>query len=490
MPSRKRRQRGHVEELPSGSYRAMVYAGIDPLTRRQRYLRATVGTYEQAQVELTRLQREVDQGRHPKSSATVSEVVAQWMDIAKLEDTTRERYGDLIRIYIGPILGDLQAAKLDVATLERLYAQLQRCKERCGGRRRAGHVCRPLAGSTVRKIHYILSGALETAVRWEHLGVNKAALAVPPASARPNPDPPSVAEAAAVLSAAWVDPEWGMLLWLSMVTGARRGEVVALRWRHLEIAKGVLWVRRNQVQPKVGAKEKDPKSGGRRPVALDPHTLGLLAAHRARLLERCAELEVEPGPDAWLFSPEPDGSKPYQPRYLTQRYRRLAKKLKLSSTRLHSLRHYSATELIAAGVDLRTVAGRLGHGSGGATTLKMYAAWVDQAGERAATTMGELMPRIVPATPEPRGPYQVIAAALREQIRAGELKPGEELPTLAEIAAAHNVSVGPAQRAVALLRDEGLVEVSRGRRAKVSPKAAELLRPAEDTAKGEQTAGE
>ena len=53
--------------------------------------------------------------------------------------------------------------------------------------------------------------------------------------------------------------------------------------------------------------------------------------------------------------------------------------------RLHSLRHYSATELIAAGTDVRTVAGRLGHGSGGATTLKIHAAWVDEAGQRAAT---------------------------------------------------------------------------------------------------------
>jgi len=52
----------------------------------------------------------------------------------------------------------------------------------------------------------------------------------------------------------------------------------------------------------------------------------------------------------------------------------MATKLKLRSTRLHSLCHYSATELVAAGVDLRTVAGRFGHGSGGATTLRVYAA--------------------------------------------------------------------------------------------------------------------
>ena len=53
-------------------------------------------------------------------------------------------------------------------------------------------------------------------------------------------------------------------------------------------------------------------------------------------------------------------------------------------THLHSLRHYSATELLTAGVDLRTVAGRLGHGGGGATTLRVYAAWVAASDRKAA----------------------------------------------------------------------------------------------------------
>ncbi len=113
------------------------------------------------------------------------------------------------------------------------------------------------------------------------------------------------------------------------------------------------------------------------------------------------------------------------PRAISQRYRKLALKLKLRSTRLHSLRHYSATELVAAGVDIRTVAGRLGHGSGGATTLKVYAGWVNEADRRAADTMATIVPKPVPAPAAPRGPYEVIAEALREQIRTGQLKPGD-----------------------------------------------------------------
>ncbi len=141
----------------------------------------------------------------------------------------------------------------------------------------------------------------------------------------------------------------------------------------------------------------------------------------------------------------------------------MATKLKLRSTRLHSLRHYSATELVAAGVDLRTVAGRLGHGSGGA-----------------ATTIASIMPKPVPV-PSVRGPYETIAEALRDDIRSGRLKPGDELPTVADLAVANlavanlavanTVAVGTAHRAMALLNDEGLIDVARGRLATVSERA-------------------
>ena len=60
---------------------------------------------------------------------------------------------------------------------------------------------------------------------------------------------------------------------------------------------------------------------------------------------------------------------------------------------LHALRHYSATELLSAGVDLRTVAGRLGHGGGGATTLRVYAAWVSESDQRAAEILGSRVQR-------------------------------------------------------------------------------------------------
>jgi hypothetical protein len=148
---------------------------------------------------------------------------------------------------------------------------------------------------------------------------------------------------------------------------------------------------------------------------------------------------------------------------------------------IHKLRHYSATELINAGVDVRTVAGRLGHGGGGATTLRVYAAWLSEADQRAATALaGRMLASRSATTVEPgsnranrseqelSGPYAEIASDLRGAIRTGILNQGDALPTVKELGARYKVSAATAHRAVQLLEDEGLVEVSRGRRAVIA----------------------
>jgi len=448
-----------------------VPAGTDVLTGRRRSLRETAPTREAALVALTKLQHQVDENTHPKSAITVGEAIEQWLDVVELEETTRDRYEDLIRLYILPTFGKLQAGRLDPELLERFYGRLQRCRHLCSGRKAKGHVCEPLAASTTRKIHYILRGALDRAVRWRYLSVNVATLAQAPSPAKAHPDPPSAREAAALISEAWREPEWGMLLWLIMVSGCRRGELCALRWQHVDLDAGILWLSRAMVQPRSGIAEKDTKTHGQRRIALDAHTVELLTEHRDRLGTRLETLGVALSGDTYLFSGAPDNSAPLLPRSVTQRYRRMALRLNLRSTRLHSLRHYSATELIAAGVDLRTVAGRLGHGSGGATTLKVYAAWVQEADRKAADTMAAIMPAVTPTARKPRGPYEVIAAELREQILAGTLRPGDPLPTIVQLAAEHTVALGTAHRAVTLLREEGLIDVTRGRRAVVLARA-------------------
>jgi Phage integrase family len=132
-------------------------------------------------------------------------------------------------------------------------------------------------------------------------------------------------------------------------------------------------------------------------------------------------------PDAFVFSLDPDGTTPRRPESVTQRYRRMCKQIGVRTT-IHKLRHYSATELILAGVDIRTVAGRLGHAGGGATTLRTYAAWVSEGDQRAAREIAARMPSRAGPRPlivdiDPRTAYERMAISLRDQILDGTLLP-------------------------------------------------------------------
>jgi integrase len=139
-----------------------------------------------------------------------------------------------------------------------------------------------MAASTVRQIHSIISGTLSAAVRWDWTS-NPARVAQRPRAKAPEPDPPSPADAARLLDAAFVmDDDWGTLVWLVMTTGIRRGEVCALRWRDIDLDGEMIEIRRNYVLYKGVGVEKDTKTHQMRRIALDSETVTLLREHRVR----------------------------------------------------------------------------------------------------------------------------------------------------------------------------------------------------------------
>jgi integrase len=140
--------------------------------------------------------------------------------------------------------------------------------------------------------------------------------------------------------------------------------------------------------------EKDTKTHQMRRIALDSETVALLTEHKRRCAERMQAVGGELTEAMYVFSNSRtfDPERPCSPHSVSSRYRNLARRLEID-THIHALRHYSATELLTAGIDLRTVAGRLGHGGGGATTLRVYAAWVAATDRKAAEILGSRMPK-------------------------------------------------------------------------------------------------
>ncbi len=251
------------------------------------------------------------------------------------------------------------------------------------------HRCTPLSPATIRRIHFAIRGVFTAAERWGWINRNPAEIARKPRQPAPEPQPPTVEQAARIIEAAWgEDVSWGTLVWLVMVTGVRRAELLAMRWNRIDLAAAKMNVRRNW----VNGQEKDTKTHQMRRISLDPATVEVLAEHRARYEHDMEQLGEQPKEDAFLFSYRPLRDRPADPSGVTHRYDRMCTKLGIDS-HLHALRHYSATELLTAGVDLRTVAGRLGHAGGGATTLKVYAAWVGESDRRAAEILGGRMLR-------------------------------------------------------------------------------------------------
>lgn len=177
-----------------------------------------------------------------------------------------------------------------------------------------------------------------------------------------------------------------------MTTGMRRGEVLALRWRHVHFDRRVLEIRRNYVQRRGRTIEKDTKTHQMRRIALDAETIAVLVEHRDRALHRAKLLDIAGIDDWYLFSTDPAHGRPLNPDWVTHRFTDMAADHGIT-TYLHALRHYSATELLSAGVDLATVSGWLGHGGGGATTLRVYTAWVAASDQRAADILGATMPK-------------------------------------------------------------------------------------------------
>ena len=240
--------------------------------------------------------------------------------------------------------------------------------------------------ATILRIHSIISSALDLAVRYEWAERNVAKNARPPHPRKREPDPPTPEQAARLLNLVWAeDEEFGLYLWTAITTGARRGEVSALRENRFDFGRQQVRVSANYIVKQGNRIEKAPKDGEGRILSMDLLTCALLRERFQRRRAEARALGVDVPEDAFAFSPDLVGRTPWNPDTMTHRYRRYARRVGIASS-LKELRHYSATQLLAAGTDLNTVAGRLGHAEG-STTLKFYAQFTKPADQHAAAVI-------------------------------------------------------------------------------------------------------
>lgn len=370
--------RGSLRERKPGVYELRVFLGPDPLTGAKRYRSKTFrGGKRAAQTALSEMVTAAKAGRLATTDATMGDLLDRWLERAEgdLSSTTLKEYRRLIARRIKPAIGERPVARLRPAELDQLYLAL-----RSDG----------LSPGSIRQVHAIIRRALRQAEAWELIARNPARNASPPKQQRGELTPPTPAEVQALIAAAAERgvPGLDVLVRVAAATGARRGELCALRWSDVDLDRRVMVVSESMAQGSTVA--KDTKTHAARHISLDEDTVAVLADWRDTQAKRATDGETPLVPDPFVFSPRLAGDRPWSPNAVTQHFRRVVAAAGLTGVRLHDLRHFHATRLLDAGVRVRDVSERLGHAKT-STTLDIYAGLVAGRDDEAAEAIRRVL---------------------------------------------------------------------------------------------------
>jgi len=357
--------RGHVRERGKGNWYA-VLSVRDPQTgkRKVRFISLpNANGKRDAQQALARIVTEINSGTYAEpDKTTLAQFLERWLAHIKTQVTPRTYggYAERVRNNIIPALGATRLIKLLPEQISEAYSKAL-TSGRCDGK--GG-----LSPQTVKHIHVVLKQALAQARVWRAISHNPADLVKPPKLARGEMQTVNTDQTAAMIEAARGTPIFIPIL-LGVLCGMRRGEICALRWRSIDLDAGQLSVVASTEQGRGEMREKEPKSGKGRLIALPPMLVAELRRHRMQQAEWLLRLGVRLTDDHYVCLRE-DGESVW-PSSLTRAFRTFMRRHKLPQIRFHDLRHSHATHLLAANVHPKIAQERLGH-SNVSITLNTY----------------------------------------------------------------------------------------------------------------------
>ncbi len=321
---------------------------------------------------------DVSKGNVTTGTETFDELLDAWL--AHIEPdrspTTMRKYRDIADRVVRPELGKIKLKVLSARQLDALYAKLTKKGNKA---------------STVRRVHALIAAALHQAERWNMIDNNVTRRASPPPVHQERIQRP--------LSERGTSNHRRRR---EVGTGARHppdarctdrgpsGELCALRWLDIDERKRTLTIARSVYETEGGGwAEKGTKSHQIRTIGLDVLALAVLRKHRQAVKALASELDLKVPPNGFVFSRSPVGAEPIRPDIVTKFTKRVAAAAGVD-THLHALRHFSATQAIAAGFDPTTVAGRLGHRDS-SITLRVYSHALEGRDSDLAAALGKTL---------------------------------------------------------------------------------------------------
>jgi integrase len=349
-----------------GAYVMTIYLGKDETGRPRQLSRTFRGSEREAKAEMARLIAERDQGVDLRpQQATFTELAQRWREskFPDLSASTAATYETLLSVHALPTLGTLRLRDLRPLHIEAVKQAV--LKAGCSQK-------------SALNVYRLVSAVLKQAVRWQLLARNPADAVSPPRPRRFVAQAPTPEALGRLLTVADQTP-YGPVARLAALTGARQGELLALRWRDIDWTARHLTVRGTKTESSL------------RQVDLGEMALALLQEHRRHELEK--RLMLGPGADCGsdsatiltnLVGKQMDAGG------LKRTWKRVIRDANVGHVRFHDLRHASATYLLQAGVPVQMVSQRLGH-SRTSTTTDIYAHVLPGMGRHAAEVLEKVM---------------------------------------------------------------------------------------------------
>ena len=382
MAKKRANGEGNIRKRKDGRWEGRYTAGYDAKTGK-RIIKNVLGK-TQAEVK-EKLKKALEECQGLDVSRTEEYTVATWLRTwdelyakPNVRTATANRYELIIERYTIPRIGTIKLKKLTTRHLQKLYKELLE-----DGRIHVGKgETKGLSTTTVRSVHLMLHCALDRAVKERLLIRNPADSCVVPKAQHREMKTLRPEDLKAYLDAAERRGALAMF-YLELVSGIRKGELVALRWEDLDVEQRTISVSKQATKDAdnnlIVARPKTENSV--RQISIPQEAVELLIQEHAK----------HPS-NPWLFPSSRTGAM-YHPDSVATLHQRILKDAGLEHLRFHDLRHTFATLALQNGVDIKTVSAMLGHYDAG-FTLRTYTHTTRQKQDEAAQTMSNLMAQV------------------------------------------------------------------------------------------------